>query len=211
MINDRRTAVIAMIITAILWSLGGVLIKLINGHALGIASGRALLAVIVIMIYNKFKFEKVSFKIFVGTVCYSFTVIGFVMANKLTTSANAIFLQFTAPIWVAILSYVFLKVNIRTSDIMSIAIITTGMLLFFIGKMEHGMMLGNILALLTGVAFAGFIVNLKTYKKGKTIYPILYGNILTALVGIPFYTEKMFYIDSILPLLIPGVFQIVIL
>ena len=208
MINTRNKAVIAMIVTAILWSSGGVLIKLTSANPLAIASGRSGLAAIFMLFYIGFKFIRISPKIFIGTLCYSFTTIGFVIANKLTTSANAIFLQFTATIWVVVFSLIFLKIRVRLSDIFSIIIIIGGMLLFFIDKMNSGMLFGNILAALTGISFAGFITNLKTIDQGNTIYPILYGNIINFFIGLPFYSSDLFIPQSIICLILLGFFQI---
>lgn len=208
MIKNRRSAVVAMIITAILWSSGGMLIKLVSGHPLAIASGRAGLAAVVMMIYSRFHFEKLSRNSIICIISYSFTVIGFVIANKLTTAANAIFLQFTAPIWVALFSRIFLKIRIKFSDVLTIMLLFAGMFLFFAENAGGGAFLGNLLALFTGISFAGFIVSLKTIKKGKTIYPILYGNILTFIIGLPFYTKEIFYLSSIAGVLLLGLLQV---
>ncbi|MDP4094271.1 MAG: DMT family transporter [Bacillota bacterium] len=208
MIKNRKSAVAAMIITAVLWSSGGMLIKMANGSPLAIASGRAGLAALVIMFYTRFRFERISWNSAIGILTYSFTVIGFVIANKLTTSANAVLLQFTSPVWVALFSRFFLRIKICYSDILSIIILLGGMVLFFAGKLNSGMFLGNLVALLTGISFAGFIVSLKTVDKGKTIYPIMYGNILTFIVGLPFYSRELFLPHSITGLLLLGLFQV---
>lgn len=208
MIDTRKKAIITMIITALLWSLGGVLIKLVTGNPLAIASLRSGIGAIFIFIYTKFKFSKINKKILIGTLCYSFTSIGFVFATKLTTSANAIFLEFTAPVWVVLFSFIFLKTKIRLSDIISIFIIICGMCIFFTVKIEKGMLIGNILAILTGISFAGFIVNLKTYKTEDTICPIIYGNMFNFIIGLPFYSLSLFAPKSIISLIILGCFQI---
>ena len=102
--TKRNTAIKYMIIASVLWSIGGIFIKLINWNPMAIAGSRSAIAALVMMVYlKKFKF-KINKSMLICACSYSLLVILFVSANKLTTSANAILLQFTSPVWVALLS-----------------------------------------------------------------------------------------------------------
>ncbi len=208
LIKDRKTAIIGMVICAILWSTGGLFIKIVNGHPIGIAGARAGIAAVFMLFLVKFKVIKPTKNIMLGVVFYTITVVGFVTANKLTTSANAVLLQYIAPIWVAIFAAIFLKDRLRKSDIVSISFMILGLILFFTEKLSGGMLIGNIIAVITSFSFAGFFIVIKTIPDSDKIYPIIYGNILTALIGIPFYSDELIVGSSPYALLFLGVIQI---
>ena len=131
------------------------------------------------------------------------------MANKLTTSANAILLQYTAPIFVAILGVWILKEKIRWYDIISIAIVFLGMILFFIDNVNIGNTLGNIIAILSGFSMACMTISLRLQKDGSAMDTTFFGNILTFIVAIPFLIfTPLPDIKSIIIILIMGVFQL---
>ena len=114
--GDRPKAIIYLIITAILWSLGGILIKLVDSNALAIAGTRSAIASLIIWLYlGKPKFNWSAAQIG-AALSYTGTVILFVMSNKMTTAANAILLQYTAPVYVAILGVWLLKEKTRLFD-----------------------------------------------------------------------------------------------
>ena len=107
--SSKSKAIILLICTAILWSKGGFLIKLIDWHPVAIAGGRSIIAALIMWAYvKKPKFTWSNIQI-MGAVAYALTVILFVIANKLTTAANSILLLYTGPIYVALFSYWFLK------------------------------------------------------------------------------------------------------
>ena len=132
--SSKSKAIILLICTAILWSKGGFLIKFINWHPVAIAGGRSIIAALIMWAYvKKPKFTWSNIQI-MGAVAYALTVIFFVIANKLTTAANSILLQYTGPIYVALFSYWFLKEKITAIDWITILTVILGMTLFFIEK-----------------------------------------------------------------------------
>lgn len=206
---NHKTAVLLMIITAMLWSTGGMLIKLVNWHPIAIASGRSLIAIFIMLPFVRIKRSDFQFKLLLPSMMQAMTCILFINANKLTTSANAIFLQFTAPIWVLIFSIVFLKAKIRKSDWVTIIVIFSGIGLFFIEDISVGSLLGNILALCSGITFAGMIVSLKALPKGASMKTVFMGHGITFLVGLPFYLTSAFPDKTgLFGLLLLGVFQL---
>ncbi|HEY3874208.1 MAG TPA: DMT family transporter, partial [Candidatus Kapabacteria bacterium] len=94
-------------------------------------------------------------------LCYALLLVLFVIATKLTTSANAIFLQYTAPIYVLFLEPMISRIKMRRSDLVTVAISLVAMAMFFVGKFEPRGVWGNIAALASGVAFAGYALILK--------------------------------------------------
>src|SRR5439155_851204 len=97
----------------------------------------------------------------IGALCYALLLVLFVLATKLTTSANAIFLQYTAPIYVLFIEPMLARTKMRRADLVTVAISTAAMALFFIGKFEVRSVWGNIAALASGVAFATYAILLK--------------------------------------------------
>lgn len=204
----QKKAVIYMVIAAILWSTGGMLIKLVDLHPMAIAGIRSSIAAIIMIPFvnlDKSLFQKNRL---LGSLFYSLTVILFVNANKLTTSVNAIFLQFTSPIWVALFSSWFLHIKTRRSDWLTIIVIFLGMGLFFIDNLSTGRLIGNILGLISGITFAGMIVAFKQQEKGAPIGTIFVGNIINCLLCLPFYFLQVPDTKSILGLALLGIFQV---
>ena len=206
--TKRNTAIKYMIIASVLWSIGGIFIKLINWSPMAIAGSRSAIAALVMMVYlKKFKF-KINKSMLICACSYSLLVILFVSANKLTTSANAILLQFTSPVWVALLSRAILKQKISRIDGITIIFVILGMIMFFIDELEMSYLLGNILAILSGIVMAGMILLFQQQKENSLVEITLLGNVITAIVGIPFYFISSPGMESILPLFILGVFQL---
>jgi drug/metabolite transporter (DMT)-like permease len=106
-IEKRHRAIIFLLVAATLWSSGGLLIKIVSWNPVAIAGSRSLIAVFVLWIFFRHSRLSWSFPQMGGAVAYAITVILFVVATKLTTAANAILLQYTAPIYVALLGPVF--------------------------------------------------------------------------------------------------------
>ncbi|WP_242986299.1 MULTISPECIES: EamA family transporter [Clostridium] len=103
----QKKAILYLVIASILWSIGGLFIKLVNWNPIAIAGARSGIAAIVMLLYLKKPAIHLGKTKLLGACTYSSLLIFFVTANKLTTSANAILLQFTAPIWVLLFSKVF--------------------------------------------------------------------------------------------------------
>jgi drug/metabolite transporter (DMT)-like permease len=118
-------------------------------------------------------------------VCYAMTVTLFVFANKLTTAANAILLQYTAPLWIAVFSPWFLKERARAVDWLIVALIIAGMALFFLDELTLSGLQGNLLALLSGASFGWMVLFLRRQRSGPGFESIFLGNVLTALVCAP--------------------------
>ena len=184
--------------TAVLWSTSGYLLILIDWNPLAITGARSFfaLAPMVIMfgrprpIWQKAPDEhKRSLAPIMAALCYAATLFAFVTANSLTTAANVIMLQYTAPVYVVFMSAFLLKEKIRKQDIFTVIVVMAGMLLFLVGDMDARGVWGNVLALASGVSFAGVAVSLRMMKNNALYRPadsIMWGNVLCAVLGLPF-------------------------
>lgn len=206
--NKRTYALLLIVATATLWSFGGILIKSINANPMAIAGVRSAIASIVILLAirkPKFTFSPAQIG---ATLSYTATVTLFVSATKATTAANAILLQFTAPIYVAILGAWMLKERTRLLDWIIVVIVFGGMILFFLDNLSTKGLLGNILAVLSGLSFALFNIFMRMQKNESPMESVLLGNILTAIIGVPFLFKSSPDATGWLFLVILGVVQL---
>ncbi|MEA4902239.1 DMT family transporter [Desulfitobacterium sp.] len=206
--NQRPRAILLLIITAILWSLGGMLIKSVNIHPLAIAGVRSIIASgVFLVLLGKPKINGSTAQIG-AAISYAGTVILFVLATKATTAANAIFLQYTAPIYVALLSSWLLKEKIRVLDWVTVFLVFGGMALFFLDNLSPTGILGNIFGLASGICFAFEAIFLRMQKDGSPWESVFLGNLLTAVIGLPFLTQAWPNTFDWVELLILGVVQL---
>ncbi len=182
-----------LILTAVLWSMGGLLIKLIEWNPLAIAGARSLIAAVMMLAYRLIFLGKPDFRFSTprigGAVAYVATVVLFVSATKMTTAANAILLQYTAPAYIAVLGAVFLNEKTTRLDWLTIALAFGGMGLFFLDRLSVGNVIGNIFAALSGLTFSVMVIFLRAQKDQSPLDSLILGNILTALVCLPFYFQ----------------------
>jgi len=184
--EKRSRAILYLVLTAILWSLGGVLIKSVKWNPVAIAGARSAIASLVMLAYirrPRFTWSRAQI---LAAIFYAGTVILFVTANKLTTAANAILLQYGAPVYVAIFGSIILKEKTTTADWITISLVILGMFLFFLDELRPGDLSGNIIAILSGITFALYIVFMRKQKDESPIESTLLGNILTVIIGLPF-------------------------
>ena len=207
-LSVRGRAIIALVACATLWSLGGLMIKLVNLNPVAIAGIRSLFAAIIMFLVcrrPKFDFSPMQIG---AALMYTGTVLLFVMANKMTTSANAILLQYTAPIYAAILGFIFLREKVNIRDVVAIIVILGGMCLFFVDDLNSGGLLGNVLAILSGICFAAQAIFMKLQKTSSPTASIILGNIITFVVSIPFLFADTPTPGEITILAMMGIFQL---
>src|SRR2546426_577558 len=163
--NDKVRGSLLILTAALFWSTGGFFIKSVSLDAFGISLWRSSLAAITLYFFyrNNFRSERKNFaadwyslRTLSTAIVYAALLILFVMATKLTTSANAIFLQFTAPIYVLFFEPLISRTKIKTADIVAVLVTIGAMGLFFVGKFETSSAIGNILALASGICFAAY-------------------------------------------------------
>ncbi len=183
---EHQKGLLFVALAALLWSSGGLLIKLVTFNAMQISFFRCLFAALTFLILFKTQLFKANVFTLVNSIFYATVLILYVMAMKTTTAANAIFLQSTAPIYVLIFEPIIAKTHYEKINIISVAVVFIGMILFFIGKISPEHFEGNIYALLSGVFFAALFLGLKKNKSKYQFSSIFYGNVIVSLVCIPF-------------------------
>ena len=211
-LSARQRGTLCVFLAAVLYSIGGLFIKLIPWGGMAINGGRTAVALVVIGLYLKLTGHrpKMNLWVLVGALAVCGTNILFSIANKLTTAGNAIVLQFTAPIFVILFSVLFFGKKPQKLDLTACGLVLGGVLLFFIDSLSAGGMLGNILALLSGISYAGvFMMN--DMPDSDPISSVFWGDVISAVVGLPFLGyETEFSAHILAALLVLGVFQVAI-
>ena len=206
---SRKNAILMLLFAGVLWSLGGLLIKSIPWHPLAISGLRGGIAAIVIYAFSKDRKIIITYEKLFAACLYTLVVTLFVVANKLTTAGNAILLQYTAPVYVALFGYMFLGEKSTFIDWITIFILLGGLTLFFLDDLSFDGYLGNALAILSGMFFAALTISLRKQKNHNPSDSVLLGNILTLIIGLPLIiSETSFNLHSIILILILGTIQL---
>jgi drug/metabolite transporter (DMT)-like permease len=170
-----------------MWSTGGVLIKLTSLDAYQVTFFRSLLAAVTVLILTRKSGLGLNLFGAITTVIYSILLFLFVWATKHTTAANAIFLQYTAPIYILIFAPFIIGEKFHWRDLVTIIFCIAGMSLFFVGKLELNDYWGNFAALGSGV-FLGLYIMLLRHPRAlrmNSVIAVIYGNFLLALLNLP--------------------------
>ncbi|MEE4270463.1 MAG: EamA family transporter [Thermoanaerobaculales bacterium] len=184
-----------ILITAILFSTGGAAVKATTLTAWQVAGFRAAVAALAILVLVPEARRGWSRATFAVGSAFAATTILFVFANKLTTAANAIFLQGTAPLYVVLLSPLMLGEKIRRRQLVTMAVIAVGMVFFFVGRQPVSVIAadpvtGNLLAAASGLSYALLIIGLRRLgsgprDSGTTMTAVCCGNLIAAAVAMP--------------------------
>ena len=213
-ISAKQKAMLLMVVTAAMWSIGGIFIKLVSWNPLMIAGMRSMISAMVLggyMVYKRipFKFCKASMGAAIGLSCSAML---FVMANKLTAAANAVVLQYSAPGFILIITAFLLHKRLEKREIIAVALTMCGIVLFFFDQLSPGNVLGNILGILAGVFLAIMFVSMGEGGDDDSIRMsgILMAHLIAAVIGMPVgtvLTESVTGME-ILYVVILGVFQL---
>jgi len=195
---------------AILFSIGGLCIKIVPWSPLAINGARNLISATIIGIYLKATNHKIVINpaVIFGAVCMMGTATLFTIANKLTTAANTIILQFTAPVFVILFMWLFFKERPKRVDVIASIVVFLGIICFFVDGLAAGNMLGNVLAVISGVTYAGvFMMN--SFEESDSLSSIFLGQALAAVTCIWFvFGETDFGVTAIGGIMALGVFQL---
>ena len=186
---SRHNAIFLMVLVTLIWSANGLLIKLVDWPPMAISGMRSLFALVALLPFMGKPLRWFSFSTLAGGAGFAGALITFVIATKLTTAANAIFLQLTAPVYVALFSWWILKERISTLDWIVTVVILGGMLLFFGDRLTTEGFWGNISAILSAVCWAVFVL---FYRKEKDDAPLkipIIGHVICVLTGALFVLD----------------------
>lgn len=206
---ERRNTLFVFL-AAVLYSLGGLCIKVIPWHGMSINGARNIVAVLVVGGYLLLTRHRLRWNRFIalGALCVCGTNILFSVANKLTTAANTIVLQFTAPIFVIVLGILFWKKKPQRLDLIACGVVLFGVVFFFVDSLEMGGMLGNALALLSGLSYAGVFL-LNDMPDSDPICSVFWGDLCSVMAGLPFLLrETEFTTTALVSVFVLGAFQV---
>lgn len=184
--HEHRRAVGQLLLAALCWSLGGVLIKAVDWPPLAVAGGRGFIAAVFLVATTRGRLRFTWSPVQIGAaLAYAGCTATFVLATKLTTAANAVLLQYTAPVWVALLGAWFLHERPTRADFVAIAAALAGMALFFGDQLELSSALGNLVGIASSLCFAAMAVLMRKQKDASPVESIILGNVLAFLLGLP--------------------------
>ncbi len=203
----------------LLWSTGGLFIKITTVNAVHVNFGRALLAALTVGIFIAVRKQlKFDWFILFTSLFYAGTLSSFVYANKNTTAANAIFLQYTAPVYILLFAPLILREKFRISDLFTVVLCLTGMSFFFFeapgaeNKLAGNLVAGNIAGLISGVCLGLYFIFLRHPRllKFNPALSVFYGNLIIVVVMLPIivFNPQIPTPNDILAISYLGIFQI---
>jgi len=213
----RRRGLLLTVAAALLWSSGGLFIKTLALDAFQISFYRSLTSALTILVLMRVRGKPWNLDLDLlslgSSLSYAGVLILFVAATKLTTAANAIFLQYSAPVFLLFLEPLAFKLPFRRKDLWAVAACMGGLARFFVGHLARGGMLGNLLGVASGFCLALFTLLLKWVRvrhPGQSPYSrVVAGNLMAALVSLPLALPLLrLSFGQALALLYLGVFQI---
>ncbi len=208
--TQQQKGTLFVFLASICYSLGGICMKGIPWNGMAVNGGRTAIAVVVMAIYLWLTKQKLRFNrwIFLGALAVSCTNILFAVANKMTTAANAIVLQYTAPIFVVVLTAIFMHKRPGRLDLAACVLVFGGVLCFFVESLSGGSLTGDMLALISGVTYA-VVFMLNDLPDGDALSAAFFGHVISAAVGLPFVLQETdFGITCVVSMLLLGVFQV---
>ena len=213
--RQQMTGQGAILISAFLMSTNGLFIKIIPWHPMVITGLRGAVAALLLLIVRliippKKNVKNPPFPLWAGAISYSSAIVMFITANKLTTAANVILLQYSAPIWAALLAWLFVREKPHWELWGALILVLGGLTFFFRDALGQGAFLGNTLAIVSGIVFGAQSVFMRMMKDGNPRDSMLLTHILCAAAGLPFvflYPPSI-TVSSVASILYMGIFQI---
>lgn len=207
--KERLLGTVYVLLSAVCFSLGGVLIKSIPWSSMSIQGIRSIFSFCVIggyMVLTHHRFV-INGAVIFGALCNTLMAFTFVAATKMTTAANAIVLQFTEPIFVILLVWILYKKRPGKDAIWACAVVFLGIICFFFESLSGGGMVGNLLAIFSGFTYA-LVMLLKGFKGADFESSMVISNVLSVVIGIPFYLAESNYSGTVwFYMILLGVFQ----
>lgn len=181
---SKPVARVMMVSVALCWSTMGVAFKFIDWDPLVIAAVRNLLTFLYLAAYRRSMKFSLKKDVVIGALIAYLTQTAFTYANKYTSAANAIVLQYTNPVFVVLISWLFLHQKVKLRDIMLSLIMIGGTALFFLDDLSAGQLLGNVCGLISGIGMACSILYACNNPADLQEYTML-NSLISVVVGIP--------------------------
>ena len=183
---SERKGLVFVSIAAVLFSLGGLGVKMIPWKGLSIASFRSLLAVIVLLLFARAIHHplKLTRGVVFGAAAVCCNSVFFTLATKLTTAANAILLEFTSPIFVILFLWLVFHEKPKRPDLIACVFVFTGIGFFVLDGLGQGNLLGNILAIFAGMGYA-WVFLMNRLPGGDALFSTILGQCFSVVLGLP--------------------------
>ena len=207
---EQRKGLLLIFLASVLFSLGGLLIKVIPWQALTINAWRCGISVCMLLLFAKITHHKLKLTpgVLAGAAAMCLTVSSYALANKLTTAANAILIQFTNPVFVILFLWLFFHEKPKKLDIITCVVVFGGIACFFLDGLSAGNLLGNAVALFSGLCYA-WVFLLNKIPGGDPLYSTILGHAMCVLIGLPSAVRETEYSGPIiLCAILMGVFQL---
>jgi len=182
-----QTPLLYALAAALLWSTGGLFIKWTTLSGLELSCWRSFFAIFTVAFFTRHEGFRLNAVTTIASLLYAVLLILFVLATKTTTAANAIFLQYTAPVYLLILEPLVYKEKFRSRDLITVLICLGAMALFFVGQLRPQDVTGNVLALASGLCFALYFLLLRhpRAREVNRASSVIYGNALAVIITLP--------------------------
>ena len=211
-LSGKTAGTLEMLICASLWSTAGIFIKLIPWNSFVISGARSLVAAVVLAVYIRMRGMRflVRRKTVWPALLLAATYICFVAANKMTTAANAIVLQFTAPVFILLFSVLFLHRRFSRADVLAVLFTLAGISLFFLDQLSPGRIAGNLVGVAAGACFGGMYLVSGEVSEEERMNAVFLAQIFTAAAGVPFAltTGPELSFTPVLCIVVLGVLQL---
>ena len=210
--KKENRAMLEMLMCAALWSIAGIFIKLIPWNSFVISALRSFFAGLTVLVYIRIKGYKIvnNRQTLIPGLLLGLVYIAFVAANKLTTAANAIVLQFTDPIFIVIFSALFFGQRFKKRDFIAVICTFIGIGMFFLDQLSEGYLLGNFVAIFAGACLGGMFIAMGKAETQERFSAMLVGQAVAFIFGLPFIitTKPEFSALPVLYIIILGVLQL---
>lgn len=206
---ERFRGNLYILAASMIWSTGGLLVKFVPWNGIVLNGIRSLLAFILFVAVRRSFRIKINRTVICAAIGLAVVTTLYVLANKMTTAANAIVLQYMSPIFVLIMQCIKEHRPPARRQIGIVAVTFAGMVLFFCDQLALGYMIGNLLAILAGVGFA-CVFFFNSQPEGSSDDANMLGFLISFIISIPFLFlyKPVFTTSSVIAAVLLGVFQV---
>src|ERR1044072_5052987 len=182
-----QTALLYALAAAVLRSTGGLVMRWTELSARALSCWRSFFALLTVALFTRHEGFRLNGLTALASLIYAVLLILFVIVTKTTTAANAIFLQYTAPVYLLILEPIVYKEKFRSRDLITVLICLGGMALFFVGQLRPQDVAGNLMGLASGLCCAVYFLLLRHPRSREVnrASSVIYGNTLAVLITAP--------------------------
>jgi len=208
--KETRKGLIFVFLAAVCFSLGGVLIKMIPWQAMSINGWRCGISMCILLLFSKASGHKLKLTkgVVLGAVAMCLTVSCYALANKLTTAANTILIQYTAPVFVILFLWLCFRERPKKLDVIACLLVFCGIACFVLDGLAAGNLAGNLVALVSGIGYA-WVFLLNKIPGGDPLFSTILGHAMCFVIGLPSAVRETQYSGQIvLFAVLLGVFQL---